>query len=81
VLHFPGHDALFAGDAIATHSVTTGVDGPRIPPFTADPAQALASLSRLDGIEAGFLLPGHGQAWTQGVAEALAEARAAATAG
>ena len=79
VLHFPRHDALFAGDAIATHSVTTGVDGPRIPPFTADPEQALASLSRLDGLEAGSLLPGHGQPWTRGVAEALAAVRAAAT--
>ena len=80
-LHFPAHDALFIGDAIATHSVTTGVDGPRIAPFTADPAQALASLARLDGLEARLVLPGHGQAWTQGVAAALAEARAAAASG
>ena len=77
-LHFPGRDALFIGDAIATHSVTTGVDGPRIAPFTADPVQALASLARLDGLEARFVLPGHGQAWTKGVATALAEARSAA---
>jgi glyoxylase-like metal-dependent hydrolase (beta-lactamase superfamily II) len=77
-LHFPAHDALFIGDAIATHSVTTGIDGPRIAPFTADPVQALASLSRLDGLEAGLVLPGHGLAWTQGVSAALAEARAAA---
>jgi glyoxylase-like metal-dependent hydrolase (beta-lactamase superfamily II) len=77
-LHFPAHDALFIGDAIATHSVTTGIDRPRIAPFNADPAQALASLTRLDGLEAGFVLPGHGQAWTAGVAAALAEVRAAA---
>ncbi len=77
-LHFAGHDALLIGDAIATHSVTTGVDAPRIAPFTADPAQALASLSRLDGLEARLVLPGHGQAWTRGVAAALAEVRAAA---
>jgi glyoxylase-like metal-dependent hydrolase (beta-lactamase superfamily II) len=78
VLHFPGRDALFVGDAIATHSVTTGIDRPRIAPFTADPAQAVASLGRLDGLEAAFLLPGHGQAWTNGVAAAVAEVRAAA---
>jgi glyoxylase-like metal-dependent hydrolase (beta-lactamase superfamily II) len=77
-LHFPAHDALFIGDAIATHAVTTGIDGPRIAPFTADPVQALASLARLDGLEAAFVLPGHGQAWTKGVAAALSEARAAA---
>jgi glyoxylase-like metal-dependent hydrolase (beta-lactamase superfamily II) len=77
-LHFAAHDALFIGDAIATHSVTTGIDGPRLAPFTADPVQALASLARLDGLEARTVLPGHGLAWTQGVAAALAEARAAA---
>ncbi len=75
-LHFAGHDALLIGDAIATYTVTTGVDGPRISPFTADPAEALASLARLEGLEAGFVLPGHGQAWTRGVAAALAEVRA-----
>jgi glyoxylase-like metal-dependent hydrolase (beta-lactamase superfamily II) len=80
-LHMPSHDALFVGDAIATYSVTTGVNAPRIAPFTADPAQALASLTRLDAVEAGYVLPGHGQAWTRGVAAALAEVRAAATTG
>jgi glyoxylase-like metal-dependent hydrolase (beta-lactamase superfamily II) len=77
-LHFAGHDALLIGDAIATHSVTTGVDLPRIAPFGADPDEALASLARLDGLEAGFVLPGHGQPWTKGLAAALAEVRAAA---
>jgi glyoxylase-like metal-dependent hydrolase (beta-lactamase superfamily II) len=77
-LHFAGHDAVLMGDTIATHSVTTGIDGPRISPFTADPAQALASLARLDGLEARLVLPGHGQAWTRGLAAALAEVRAAA---
>ena len=79
-LHFPAHDALFIGDAIATHSVTTGIDRPRIAPFNADPVQALASLARLDGLEAGYVLPGHGQTWTRGVAAALAEVRAASSA-
>jgi len=57
--------------------VTTGIDLPRIAPFSADPAEALASLTRLDGLEAGFVLPGHGQPWTKGVATALAEVRGA----
>jgi glyoxylase-like metal-dependent hydrolase (beta-lactamase superfamily II) len=77
-LHFPGHDALFVGDAMATYAVTTGEHRPMIAPFTADPVEALASLARLDGLEAGFVLPGHGQAWTRGVAAALAEVRATA---
>lgn len=79
-LHFAGRDALLIGDAIATYAVTTGIDGPQIAPFTADPAEALASLARLDGVDARLVLPGHGQAWTRGVAAALAEVRAAAAA-
>jgi glyoxylase-like metal-dependent hydrolase (beta-lactamase superfamily II) len=78
VLLFGGHDALFVGDAMATHSVTTGDDGPRISPFTADPVQALASLDRLADVEAGLVLPGHGQAWRGGVAAAVAAVRLAA---
>ncbi len=76
-IHVPAVDALFVGDALTTHNVLTGVDGPRLAPFTLDPAAALASLDRLDGIEAAWLLPGHGQPWTGGVAETLRQARAA----
>lgn len=77
-LHVPSHDALFAGDTLATIAVTTGATGPMIAPFTADPVGALASLSRLDGVEAAWLLPGHGQPWTGGVGEAIGRIRAAA---
>ncbi|TMK69309.1 MAG: MBL fold metallo-hydrolase, partial [Actinobacteria bacterium] len=80
-LLFAGHDALFVGDAMATHSVTTGDDGPRISPFTADPVQALASLDRLMDVRATLVLPGHGQAWSGGVAAAVAAVRRAATVG
>ncbi len=80
-LHVPSLDALFVGDALATRSVTTGDLGPRIAPFTADPAEALASLARLDGLEAGLVLPGHGKPWTGGVAEALRRVREAQHAG
>lgn len=70
-LQFADHDALFVGDALATYAVTTGREGPQIAPFTADRETALASLDRLAGIEAGLVLPGHGQPWTGGVAEAI----------
>jgi glyoxylase-like metal-dependent hydrolase (beta-lactamase superfamily II) len=76
VLHVPSHDALFTGDAMSTVAVTTGETGPMIAPFSADPVEALASLRRLGGIEAGWVLPGHGQAWTGGVGEALGRIRA-----
>ncbi len=77
-IHFPRHDTLFVGDAIATLSVTTGVEGPQLAAFGADRATALASLDRLEEVEARFVLPGHGQAWDGGVAEALRLVRASA---
>jgi glyoxylase-like metal-dependent hydrolase (beta-lactamase superfamily II) len=77
-LHVPAHDALFIGDAIATVAVTNGATGPMVAPFTADAAQAVASLSRLDGVEARWVLPGHGQPWTGGVGEAVRIVRSAA---
>jgi glyoxylase-like metal-dependent hydrolase (beta-lactamase superfamily II) len=76
-LHVPSRDALLIGDALSTVSVANGSTGPMIAPFTADPAEAIASLDRLDGVEAGWVLPGHGQPWTGGVAEAVRRIRAA----
>jgi glyoxylase-like metal-dependent hydrolase (beta-lactamase superfamily II) len=70
-LHFPGHDALFVGDAFCTYSVTTGAHGPRLAPFGADLDQALGSLDRLAGVPARLLLPGHGPAWTDGPESAV----------
>jgi glyoxylase-like metal-dependent hydrolase (beta-lactamase superfamily II) len=95
VVHVPGHTpgcaalhvaslgAVFVGDAFATYAVTTGRDGPGVAPFTADPARAVESLRRLEGLDAPLALPGHGQAWTGGIDEAvrLVRERAAQTAG
>jgi len=77
-VHVPAVDAVFLGDAFTTRSVLTGAVGPRPAPFTLDPAQATASLARLDGIDATWALPGHGDAWNGGLAEALQLIRAAA---
>jgi glyoxylase-like metal-dependent hydrolase (beta-lactamase superfamily II) len=77
-LHVPALGALFVGDALATESVTTGDLGPRIAPFTADAAEALASLDRLAGLDASLVLPGHGQAWSGGVDGAIRAVRSAA---
>jgi len=74
-LHFGGHDTLFVGDALNTYSVATGWHGPQLSPFNADRAQALESLSRLEAIEATYVLPGHGAAWRQGARDAVKEAR------
>jgi glyoxylase-like metal-dependent hydrolase (beta-lactamase superfamily II) len=70
-LHVASHDALFVGDAFATKAVTTGEEGPRVAPFTADADEAVRSLSRIENLEARWVLPGHGEAWTGGVGEAV----------
>ena len=75
--HFGGHGALFVGDALATYAVTTGARGPQLAPFTADRAAALASLERLEAIEAALVLPGHGPEWRGGTAGAITRVRAA----
>jgi glyoxylase-like metal-dependent hydrolase (beta-lactamase superfamily II) len=76
-LHFARHDALLAGDSLCTLAVTTGHRGPRIAPFAADAEQARDSLSRLSGVSARLVLPGHGEPFDRGVDEAIRLAREA----
>ena len=75
--HVPLVDAIFMGDAMTTRSVTTGIVGPALGPFTVDPPKAVTSLDALDGLSAKWVLPGHGDPWTGGLAEALRLIRAA----
>jgi glyoxylase-like metal-dependent hydrolase (beta-lactamase superfamily II) len=74
-LHVASLGALFVGDAFATYAVTTGARGPQVAPFTADAAQAIESLTRLDAISADHVLPGHGDPWTGGIDEAIRQIR------
>jgi glyoxylase-like metal-dependent hydrolase (beta-lactamase superfamily II) len=73
--HAPAHDALFTGDALVTDAVINERRGPQVSPFAADPDEALASLANIEAIEAHWLLPGHGEPWTGGVAAAVAATR------
>src|SRR5687767_1140493 len=75
-LYAEKHDALFVGDALATYAVTTGRHAPQIAPFTGNPSQALKSLARLDNLAARLVLPGHGEAWRDGIAAAVRQIRA-----
>jgi glyoxylase-like metal-dependent hydrolase (beta-lactamase superfamily II) len=77
-VHVPALDALFVGDTMTTRNVLTGVTGPKPAPFTLEPGQALASLDRLVGVDATWVLPGHGTAWDGGVPEAVRLIREAA---
>jgi glyoxylase-like metal-dependent hydrolase (beta-lactamase superfamily II) len=62
-VHVPVADAVFVGDALTTRHVLTGRTGPQPAPFTDDPDEALASLDRIAGLQASWVLPGHGTPW------------------
>jgi glyoxylase-like metal-dependent hydrolase (beta-lactamase superfamily II) len=68
-----------AGDALCTWNALIGRRGPQIMSagLNMNSDQALASLDRLGGISANVILPGHGDPWTEGVAEAIRRAKAA----
>jgi len=70
-LHLPARRMLFVGDAFATLNVLSGKVGPQLAPFGSDLPRARESLKRLEAIDADIVLPGHGQPWTGGVAEAI----------
>ena len=76
-IHVPSVDAVFVGDTMTTRNVLTGEVGPRPAPFTLDPEGARASLDRLEGLDARFVLPGHGDVFDGGIAEAVRLVRAA----
>ncbi|MBX0300474.1 MBL fold metallo-hydrolase [Cryobacterium sp. 1639] len=78
-LHLEASDAVLTGDALVTFDPYTGAVGPHIVAgaATADSAQALRSLGALEETNATIVLPGHGPAWTTGIASAVSAARAA----
>ncbi len=80
--HLPDRDVVIAGDALVTLDPYTGATGPRVPPrgSTADSRQAVRSLDRLAETAAATLLPGHGEPWRDGAAEAAQLARSAGVA-
>jgi glyoxylase-like metal-dependent hydrolase (beta-lactamase superfamily II) len=76
-LHFERHGALLVGDLLCTWHPILGRRGPQILPaaFNVSSAQALESLGRIEQLSADVVLPGHGEPWTGGPAEAVAHAR------
>jgi len=76
--HVASLGALFVGDAMTTRNVLTGAQDPRPAPFTLDQGQADASFQKLAAIDARWVLPGHGPAWTAGIAEAVRQYEVAA---
>jgi glyoxylase-like metal-dependent hydrolase (beta-lactamase superfamily II) len=87
VIHTPGHTAghysvalpergvLLSGDALATFDYVTGKRGLGLHRLNDDREIALASLDRLDTVDAEIVLPAHGEPWTSSSSRALEIAR------
>jgi glyoxylase-like metal-dependent hydrolase (beta-lactamase superfamily II) len=76
-LHLPDRGVLIAGDAIVTMDPYSGRTGARIVSgaATADSREAMASLQALLDTGAETVLVGHGDPWTAGIEQAVAQAR------
>jgi glyoxylase-like metal-dependent hydrolase (beta-lactamase superfamily II) len=77
--HLPAQGVVLTGDALVTYDGLLGRagTGPQIigPVFTHDTAQAKASLEALTSLDAGLVLPGHGNPFHGTVSDAVAQAR------
>jgi len=73
---FPGAGAIAVGDAFVSGHPISRISGPQMlhAMYHTDPAEALASLRELAGVDAAVVLPGHGPALHVPLAEALAAA-------
>ncbi len=76
-LHLPDRGVLITGDALATLDVLSRATGPRLMPdaLNSDPVQTRSSLDALTGLDAGTLLPGHGEPFAGPPSDAVARAR------
>ena len=77
VFEFPQSDAVLVGDALCTYNPLTGARGPQLLPkaLNRKVSQALASLDRIEGIDARHVLLGHGEEFDGGAREAAQRAR------
>jgi glyoxylase-like metal-dependent hydrolase (beta-lactamase superfamily II) len=74
---FADRGFVFTGDSLVTSDALTAATGPRLLArgFTHDSAAALASLAALARYEVPLVLPGHGDPYPHGLAEAVELAR------
>lgn len=73
------HGVVISGDALVTLDVLTRERGPRLmpDPVNTNPAQVRTSLAALERLDAGMLLPGHGEPHQGPIADTVARARSA----
>ncbi|MFD8735276.1 MBL fold metallo-hydrolase [Streptomyces sp. NPDC059618] len=77
VYHLPEAGVLISGDALVSGHPTSRIRGPQLLPrmFDTERAGALASLERIEALDADVLLPGHGSLHRAPVGEAARRAR------
>jgi len=77
-IYFERHKALFVGDELCTLNPINGSRGPQVMPALVNVStpQCHESLARIESLQADGLFPGHGEPWRDGVAAAVARARA-----
>jgi glyoxylase-like metal-dependent hydrolase (beta-lactamase superfamily II) len=75
--YVPGAGVVATGDALVTGHPVARWSGPQILPafFSHSPDACLTALSALEDLDAGILVPGHGDAWYGPIREAVAIAR------
>jgi glyoxylase-like metal-dependent hydrolase (beta-lactamase superfamily II) len=75
--HVPSRGVVFAGDLLCTWNPLTGVRGPQLMPraFNLSSPTILDSLTKIQDLDAGLLLVGHGDPWTEGPHAAVEHAR------
>lgn len=78
-LLLPDSGVVFCGDALATYNVLSRERGPQFMPdaLNGDPERTRRSAESLAGLDAGTLLPGHGDPYEGPLADAVDRAREA----
>lgn len=74
--HLPDKGVLITGDALVTGHPLSPVAGPQLLPtfFAHAPTEAVAALDTLAGVDADWLVPGHGSPWRGGMPAAVEHA-------
>ncbi|MFD4458392.1 MBL fold metallo-hydrolase [Nocardia sp. NPDC058480] len=75
--YLPAAGAVATGDTLVTAHPTSKIQGPQLLPdfFNHSTPETLAALEVLESLAADPVLPGHGDPFTEGIAEAVAQAR------
>jgi glyoxylase-like metal-dependent hydrolase (beta-lactamase superfamily II) len=80
VYYFPALGALFVGDLLCTWHPTRGRRGAQLMAFNVSTPQSFESLGKIETLQAGLVLVGHGEPWTGGPHAAVEQARETARA-